>query len=65
MRATYVINYIRVQFDGRVLRLLLLVYACVHAYIVLQQPAIGTKVCNKDFAPRVKTQGIRHAFYAN
>ena len=33
-------------------------YACVHVYIVLQQPVIGTKVCNKDFAPRVKTQGI-------
>ena len=41
-----------------VLRLLLLVYVCVHVYIVLQQPVIGTKVCNQDFAPRVKTQGI-------
>ena len=40
------------------LRLLLLVYACVHVYKVLQQPVIGTKVCNKDFAPRVKTQEI-------
>ena len=55
MRATYVINYTRVQFE---LRLLLLVYACVHAYIVLQQPIIGNKVCNKDFAARVKIQGI-------
>ena len=55
MRATYVINYTRVQFDVAVATTCVCVRACLCSIAATHN---RHQVCNKDFAARVKTQGI-------